>query len=48
MKSWHLISGAFIATAVLSFYNNDFKLSVGIIAYLVIAIIFYITNRNKK
>ena len=48
MKSWHLISGAFIAAAVLSFYNNDFKLSVGIIAYLVIAIIFYITNRNSK
>ena len=48
MKSWHLISGAFLAAAALSFYNNDFKLSVGIIVYLVIAIIFYITNRNKE
>ena len=48
MKSWHLISGAFIAAAVLSFYNNDFKISVGIITYLVIAIIFYITNQNNK
>ncbi len=48
MKSWHLISGAFIAAAVLSLYNNDFKISVGIIAYLVIAIIFYITNLNNK
>lgn len=48
MKSWHLISGAFVATAVLSFYNNDFKLSYGVIIYILIAIVFYIINRNKN
>ena len=48
MKSWHLISGGFIATAALSFYNNEFKLSVGIIVYTLIAVGFYIANRNRK
>ena len=48
MKIWHLISGTFIAATALSFYNNDFKLSYGAIAYLIIAVIFYLTNRNKK
>ena len=48
MKSWYLISVTFIAAAALSFYNNDFKLSYGVIAYLVIAVIFYLMNRNKK
>ena len=47
-ESWHLISGGFIATAALSFYNNDFKLSVGIIVYTLIAVSFYIANRNRK
>ena len=48
MKSWHLISVTLIAAAALSFYNNDFKLSGSIIAYIVIAIVIFITNRNKK
>ena len=48
MKSWHLISGGFIVTAALSFYNNEFKLSVGIIVYTLIAVGFYIANRNRK
>ena len=48
MKSWHLISGTFIAATALSFYNNDFKLAYVAIAYLIIAVIFYFTNRNKK
>ncbi len=48
MKSWHLISGGFIATAALSFYNNDFKLSVGIIVYTLIAVGFYIANRKEE
>ena len=48
MKSWHLISGAFIATAALSYYNHDFKLSAGTIVYLLIALGFYLTNRNKS
>ena len=48
MKSWHLISGGFIATAALSFYNNDFKLSAGIIVYILIGVGFYIANRNRK
>ena len=33
-ESWHLISGGFIVTAALSFYNNEFKLSVGIIVLI--------------
>ena len=48
MKSWHLISVTFMAAAALSFYNNDFKVSYGAIAYLIIAVIFYLTSRNKK
>ena len=48
MKSWHLISGAFLAAAALSFYNNGFKLSAGIIVYTLIAVGFYIANRNKS
>jgi hypothetical protein len=48
MKSWHLISVAFIATAALSFYNNDFKISAGIVVYSLIAVGFYIANRNRK
>ena len=47
-ESWHLISGGFIVTAALSFYNNEFKLSVGIIVYTLIAVGFYIANRNRK
>ena len=48
MKNWHLISGTFVAAAALSFYNNDLKISYSAIAYLVIAVIFYLMNRNKK
>jgi hypothetical protein len=48
MKSWHLISGTFVAAAALSLYNNDLKISYSAIAYLVIAVIFYLMNRKKK
>lgn len=48
MKSWYFISVTFIAAAALSFYNNDLKISYSAIAYLVIAVIFYLINRNKK
>ncbi len=48
MKNWYLIIAAFLAAAALSFYNNDFKLSAGIVVYTLIAVGFYIANRNRE